>query len=282
MKNPNALKAYVSFNKPEPQKKTEGIARVEIDARELHDAAAAEEDHRLQHDFVATPDQWDAQRRVQLVGGENQVAHVPDARAVHDAQTPVSRPHRPRLVNSIERDHDVLQPTLRCDARQQQTAEHEGEADVERVIAGVDGRESDDDGEEDKRRADAGQSDHAIELPRARDRRGRHDAFNAWRAWGIPSVAWLPGGSTITCHFSASTSCEQGFRAGLPGGRRGRLTTLVPFKSPSPYDQLAECRASRRNAGVPACRQQVTAGNFATRQRKPATHAAPPRLHFPA
>ena len=92
--------------------------------------------------------------------------------------------HRPRFVDAVEFDRELLQPVLRRDARQQQAAEHQRQADVERVVAGVDRRESDDDGEDDEGRADPREADHAVELPRL----FRHGHVNVGRVYGIPRL----------------------------------------------------------------------------------------------
>jgi hypothetical protein len=147
------------------EEEAEGVARVEIDAVELHRAPLVETEHDVRHDLPAARDQRDAEGSVEIAGGGDDVAHVPDGRAVDDAQPSMRRPPCPRLFDAVELHHQMLEPSLGGDARKQQAAEHEGEADVERVVAGVDRRKPDDDGEEDERRADAREPDDAVELP---------------------------------------------------------------------------------------------------------------------
>src|SRR5207248_8456896 len=70
------------------QKKSERIARVEVDGVELHEAAAAEEERRVDGDLAAPPDEREEHRRRKVVGGEDEIAHAPEARAVRHAQSP--------------------------------------------------------------------------------------------------------------------------------------------------------------------------------------------------
>ena len=166
------------------QKKSERIARVEIDARELRQAAAAENEFCMRGDLLAALDERKRQRRGQLLRRHDHVAYVPDPRAIANAQPSVRGAHRPRFIDAIELDHEMFESALRGDAGQQQAAEHQRQADVERVVAGVDGRESDDDREDDERRADPGEADHAVELPFL----FRHGHVNVGRVHGIPRL----------------------------------------------------------------------------------------------
>ena len=77
------------------------------------------------------------------------------------------RPPRPRLVHAVEVDAEVFQPPLGGDPGEQQRAEHERQRDVERVVAGVDGGEADEEDEGQEAGADARQANHAVELPSA-------------------------------------------------------------------------------------------------------------------
>ncbi len=185
------------------EEEAERVARVEIDAAELHQAAPSEAEHRMRHDLSSALDERDADGGIEIAGGDDDVAHVPDGRTVDDAKPPVRRPPGPRFFDPVELYHEMLEPPFRGDARKKQAAEHEGEADVERVVAGIDGGEPDDDGEEDERRADAREADHTVELP------WFHGHINVCGAAGIPgdlvlgsqgcAVSGLRGVGNVEC-----------------------------------------------------------------------------------
>jgi hypothetical protein len=93
----------------------ERVARVEIDAAQFNAAAMREEELHIDVDRTAARHHRHEHRPRQLRGHDDDVAHIPDARVVRDAQPPMRSASCPGFVDGAEIDDEMFQSALRRD-----------------------------------------------------------------------------------------------------------------------------------------------------------------------